>query len=73
MKRGDITRDSITSIEENSEFEFFEEDSVMSFIDDIESRVLSAKDLLESIRGVDDLNQVEQCLDELKELASDLY
>ena len=72
MKRKDIATDTLI-IQDGDEFEYIIEDSVKDFIDDIESRVNDARDFLESIKGVDDLERVEQCLDLLKEIANDLY
>lgn len=57
------------SVEEDQ----IEKEEVSTFIDDIERRVIKALDQLEDIRGVENLNQVETCLDLLKELATDLY
>ena len=72
MKRSDILTDEIIDWD-NTEREFLNSDSVKDFIDNIESRVTDAKELLESITGIHQLDKVEECFELLKEIAKDLY
>ena len=48
-------------------------DDVVDYISDIESKVNDCLRLLDGIKGVSDLGKVEECREELDELAKELY
>lgn len=68
LEEGVLT-DAVTLTDKMAELQ----DHVATFVDDIETRVGEAKDLLEDITSVSDLDNVEECLDVLNKLATDLY
>jgi|APSaa5957512622_1039677.scaffolds.fasta_scaffold213159_2 hypothetical protein len=49
------------------------EDEMKDILDEIETGVNSAHRLLEDIGGVGDLDNVDQCMDELNSMANKLY
>lgn len=73
-----MNRKQIMSLIENAlEQEEYTHESVMDamkeIIDEIESKVNQAKELIDTITGVDDLDHVNDALDVLKDLSKDLY
>ena len=48
-------------------------DTVIDIIDEIEGKVKDAMFFLDEIHGMEDLDKVKDCYDELDKLASELY
>ena len=49
------------------------EGKLTDFIDEVEGRVDYALECLADIKGINDLNMVESCFDELRQLKRELY
>lgn len=72
MKRSELDFEPLVD-EDGTEDVFISERLIEDYLNDIESRVNECKDLLEDIKSVGDLNNVEECLGLLKEISLDLY
>ena len=78
MKREDVLREYYTGEEISDEKDMLEEEfviksNVVTYIDELESKANRAYYLLDKITGVRDLDNVQDCLNELGELKDILY
>ena len=72
MKRNDLIEYCLID-EDNNEVGYCDPEEVENFIDSIENKVNDAFTLLDSIKSIDDLDQIKDCCDVLRELKKDLY